>query len=155
MAAGLVRRGRMILLLADRHSPSQVAQTVGVQRAVVRQWARRFLAQCLAGVGDAPGRGAKGGFPPEVAISRVGLPCERLDIPGRSLSQWDYHELAGPLIAEAIVEDILPRPCDGFWRTISCSPSAIICGSIPSPPGCRIVCYGLCTHRSLYASTPR
>src|ERR687896_1273689 len=64
MAAGLVRRGRIILLLADRHSQSQVAQMVGVQRAVVRQWARRFLAQRLAGLGDAPGRGAKGVFSP-------------------------------------------------------------------------------------------
>ena len=64
MAAGLVRRGRIILLLADRYSQSQVAQLVGVQRAVVRQWARRFLAQRLAGLGDAPGRGAKGVFSP-------------------------------------------------------------------------------------------
>ena len=64
MAAGLVRRGRIILLLAERRSQSQVAQMAGVQRAVVRQWARRFLAQRLAGLGDAPGRGAKGVFPP-------------------------------------------------------------------------------------------
>ena len=64
MAAGLVRRGRIILLLADRHSQTQVAQLVGVQRAVVRQWARRFLAQRLAGLDDAPGRGAKGVFSP-------------------------------------------------------------------------------------------
>ncbi len=63
-AAGLVRRGRIILLLADRHSQSHVAQVVGIQRAVVRTWARRFLAQRLAGLGDAPGRGAKGVFPP-------------------------------------------------------------------------------------------
>ena len=64
MAAGLVRRGRIILLLAERRSQSQVAQMAGVQRAVVRQWARRFLAQRLAGLGDDPGRGAKGVFPP-------------------------------------------------------------------------------------------
>ncbi len=36
MAAELVRRGRTILPLADRHSQSQVAQLVGVQRPVVR-----------------------------------------------------------------------------------------------------------------------
>jgi transposase len=106
MAAGLVRRGRLILLLADRHSQSHVAQVVAVQRAVVRQWARRFLAQRLAGLGDAPGRGAKGVFPPEVAIHLVRLACERPDILGRSLSQWDCHELAQQLVAEAIVEDI-------------------------------------------------
>jgi transposase len=48
----------MIPLLADRHSPSQVAPMVGVERAVIRQWARRFLAQRIAGLGDAPGRRA-------------------------------------------------------------------------------------------------
>jgi transposase len=108
MAAGLVRRGRMILLLADRHSHSQVAQLVGVQRSVVRQWAKRFLADRLDGLSDAPGRGAKGGFPPGVAIHVVRLACERPDTLGRSLSQWDCHELAHQLIAEGIVEDISP-----------------------------------------------
>ena len=64
MAAGLVRRGRIILLLADGYSHSQVARLVPVQRTVVRKWARRFLAQRLEGLSDAPGRGAKGGFSP-------------------------------------------------------------------------------------------
>jgi hypothetical protein len=64
IAAGLVRWGKLILLLADRHSQSQVAQLVGGQRGVVRMWAKRFLAQRLEGLADAPGRGAKGGFSP-------------------------------------------------------------------------------------------
>jgi Homeodomain-like domain len=64
LAAGLVRRGRIILLLAAGASQSAVAQAVGVQRTVVRHWAKRFLAQRLAGLSDAPGRGAKGGFSP-------------------------------------------------------------------------------------------
>lgn len=64
LAAGLVRRGKIILLLAAGHSHSHVAQAIGVQRTVVRKWARRFLAQRLDGLTDAPGRGAKGGFPP-------------------------------------------------------------------------------------------
>src|SRR5262245_65229844 len=64
LAAGLARRGRLILLLAAGHSQSSVAQLVGVQRGVVRTWAKRFLAQRLDGLADAPGRGAKGGFPP-------------------------------------------------------------------------------------------
>jgi len=45
-------------------------------------------------------------FPPEVAIHVVRLACERPDLLGRSLSQWDGHELARQLIAEGIVEDI-------------------------------------------------
>ena len=64
IAAGLARRGKMLRLLAAGHSPSHVAQAVGVQRSVVRKWARRFLAQRLAGLADAPGRGAKGVFSP-------------------------------------------------------------------------------------------
>jgi hypothetical protein len=64
MAAGLVRRGRMILLLADGHSLSQVARSVPVQRTVVGKWGRRFLARRLDGLSDAPGHGAKGGLSP-------------------------------------------------------------------------------------------
>mgnify|MGYP003408500753 CR=1 FL=1 len=64
LAAGLARRGRIILLLAAGHSQSDVAQVVGVQRPVVRKWAKRFLAQRLEGLADAPGRGAKGFFSP-------------------------------------------------------------------------------------------
>jgi hypothetical protein len=50
--------------LARRQSQSQVAQLVGVQRGVVRKGAKRFLAQRLEGLADAPGRGATGGFSP-------------------------------------------------------------------------------------------
>lgn len=64
IAAGLARRGQRILLLAAGSSPSAVAQAVGVQRPVVRHWAKRVLAQRLDGLSDAPGRGAKGGFSP-------------------------------------------------------------------------------------------
>ena len=64
LAAGLARRGKIILLLVAGYSQSDVAQSVGVQRAVVRKWAMRFLAQRLDGLADAPGRGAKGDFPP-------------------------------------------------------------------------------------------
>jgi transposase len=46
------------------------------------------------------------GFPPEVAIHVVRLACERPDLLGRSLSQWDCAELARQLIAEGIVPDI-------------------------------------------------
>lgn len=64
IAAGLARRGKIILLLVAGYSQSDVAQAVGVQRAVVRKWAKRFLAERLDGLADAPGRGAKGDFPP-------------------------------------------------------------------------------------------
>jgi transposase len=46
------------------------------------------------------------GFPPEVALHVVRLACERPDLLGRSLSQWDCAELARQLIAEGMVTDI-------------------------------------------------
>src|SRR5262245_47092924 len=64
IAAGLARRGTIMLLLVEGSSQSHVAQSIGVQRPVVRKWAPRFLPQRLDGLTDAPGRGAKGGFPP-------------------------------------------------------------------------------------------
>ena len=64
VAAGLVRRGTIILLLATGYSHSDVGRAVGVQRTGVRKWAKRFLARRLDGLSDAPGRGAKGGFSP-------------------------------------------------------------------------------------------
>jgi len=48
----------------------------------------------------------RAGFPPEVAMHVVRLACERPDILGRSLSQWDGAELARQLIVDGIVEDI-------------------------------------------------
>jgi transposase len=48
----------------------------------------------------------RAGFPPEVALHVVRLACERPDLLGRSLSQWDCAELARQLIAEGIVTDI-------------------------------------------------
>jgi hypothetical protein len=64
MAAGLARGGQLIRLRAAGHAPSHVAQAVGVQRTVVRQGARRLLAQRRDGLADAPGRGATGVFSP-------------------------------------------------------------------------------------------
>jgi hypothetical protein len=52
----------MLLLFPAGHSQAHLAQDVCVQRTVVCQWAKRFLAQCVDRLPDAPGRGAKGGF---------------------------------------------------------------------------------------------
>src|SRR5919109_3789086 len=55
--AGLARRGRIILLVADRRSISDVAATVGISRRFVYKWVQRFLEKGLEGLADKPGRG--------------------------------------------------------------------------------------------------
>jgi CRP-like cAMP-binding protein len=59
--AGLARRGRIILLLADGLTITDIAAAVGISRRHVYKWARRFLKQGLAGLADQPGRGSRRG----------------------------------------------------------------------------------------------
>ena len=59
--AGLARRGRIILLLADGVTITAIAATVGISRRFIYKWAWRFLEQGLAGLADKPGRGSRRG----------------------------------------------------------------------------------------------
>ena len=59
--AGVARRGRILLLLADGASISAIAGVVGVSRRFVYKWVRRFLQEGLEGLADdrpAPAGGA-------------------------------------------------------------------------------------------------
>ena len=57
--AGRARRGRVILLLADRVPISHIAVTVGISRRFVYKWGQRFLQAGLEGLADKPGRGRR------------------------------------------------------------------------------------------------
>jgi hypothetical protein len=48
-------------------------------------------------------------FPPAVALYVVKLACERPDVVGRSLAQWDSAELARQLVRDGVVEAISPQ----------------------------------------------
>jgi len=54
ISAGHARRGRILLLLADGMSITDVAATVGISRRFVYKWAQRFLEQGLEGLADKP-----------------------------------------------------------------------------------------------------
>jgi hypothetical protein len=45
-------------------TPTRTAELVGMQRCVVRTWAKRLLAERIDGLYDRPGRGAKPSFSP-------------------------------------------------------------------------------------------
>jgi helix-turn-helix protein len=64
--AGLARRGRIILLLADGVTITDTAATVGISRRFVYKWAQRFLDAGLEGLADKPGRRARSAlrYPP-------------------------------------------------------------------------------------------
>jgi len=60
ISAGVARRGRMILLLADGLTLTDIAATVGVSRRHIYTWIQRFLQDRLAGLDGKPGRGRHG-----------------------------------------------------------------------------------------------
>jgi len=53
------RRGRILLLLAEGVTVTEVAQRVGMPRRSVALWAQRFLQHGIAGLTDKPGRGRR------------------------------------------------------------------------------------------------
>src|SRR2546425_7935774 len=57
ISAGRARRGRIILLIADRVPISDVATTGGISRRFVYKWVKRFLQDGLEGLADKQGRG--------------------------------------------------------------------------------------------------
>ena len=57
ISAGRARRGRIILLLAERVTIRDIATTVGISRRFVYKWAQRFLEQGVDGLADKHGRG--------------------------------------------------------------------------------------------------
>ncbi len=63
LRAGLVRRARIILLLADGLSITEIARRVGITRRSVYKWAYGFEEQRIEGLHDKPGRGRKPFFP--------------------------------------------------------------------------------------------
>jgi len=55
--AGVARRGRIVLLLADGVTITDIAATVGMSRRHTYKWIQRFLQKGLDGLADKPGRG--------------------------------------------------------------------------------------------------
>ena len=61
ISAGLARRGRMILLLADQLPITDIAAAIGVSRRFIYKWAKRFMQERLEGLVDKPRRGHRPG----------------------------------------------------------------------------------------------
>ena len=55
--AGVARRGRIILLLANGVTITDIAATVGMSRRHTYKWIQRFVQEGLEGLQEKPGRG--------------------------------------------------------------------------------------------------
>ena len=55
--AGLARRARLLLLLANGVTITEAAATVGLSRRHTYKWIQRFMQEGVEGLVDRPGRG--------------------------------------------------------------------------------------------------
>jgi len=63
LRAGLVKRGRIVLLGADGVPIAHIAARISMRRRHVAKWLQRFRADRIDGLADKPGRGRKPFFP--------------------------------------------------------------------------------------------
>src|SRR5882672_2180065 len=78
--AGVVRRARAVILLAQGEGYASTARKVGLAERHVHKWARRIVEQGLPGLEDRPRPGRKPVFDPPVALHLVKMACEMPDL---------------------------------------------------------------------------
>lgn len=92
VAAGLSRRARAVLLMADSHPGTEVAQMTGYTVVQISRLRRRFAEEGVVGLEDKP----RSGRPPTItARKRAQIVAKTLKSPpGHGLSHWSARELA-------------------------------------------------------------
>jgi transposase len=84
------QRAEIVVLRAAGVLQDQIASRVGVSRVTVNLWCRRFVANRLAGLEDAAGRGRKPSLPPEA----VRLVLDKAVTPPPRLGRWSCRTMA-------------------------------------------------------------
>jgi transposase len=96
-------RARIVLAAADGAANAEIARRVGVDVDTVRKWRKRFAADRLAGLRDAPRPGRPCWLPDVVRAEVIALACELPAESGVPLSRWSGPELARELLARSQV----------------------------------------------------
>jgi transposase len=85
-----VLRARIVLLRAEGHRETDVAQQVGTTINTVSLWSRRFDRQGLDGLVDAPGRGRK----PSLAPDKISKVLSEVTRPPKGKARWTTRGMA-------------------------------------------------------------
>jgi len=83
-------RAEIVLLRADGMTQEQISTRLGVSRVTVGDWCQRFLAQRLAGLDDARGRGRK----PSLPAAAVRMVLDQAVTPPATLGRWSCRTMA-------------------------------------------------------------
>ena len=83
-------RANIILRRLEGKSETEVAQALGCRLGAVCKWSKRFDAQGITGLKDAPGRGRKERLPTE----KISLVLERATRPPQGRVRWSIRSMA-------------------------------------------------------------
>ncbi len=91
-----VERARIVLAAGEGRSAARIASEVGCSERTVKKWRRRFEADGLAGLRDAPRPGRPLVHGPQVRARLIALACTRPPETAEGLRQtrWTHQELA-------------------------------------------------------------
>ena len=91
VGAGLVRRARVILALADGQSYATIGATHGVTDKCIAQWKRRVVEGCILALGDRPRSGRPDRLEPRVEAKILATTHEP---PPAPLTHWTTRRMA-------------------------------------------------------------
>jgi transposase len=92
--ARLVERAKIIGLASQGQSVPQIAQHMQVGYNMVYKWFKRFDAQGLDGLQDAPRSGAPAHYQPEEAAQIIAAAKSRPSQVGESFQSWTFRRLS-------------------------------------------------------------
>ncbi len=117
-------RARIVLAIADGCTPTDVARQVGVTRATVYKWLRRFDQQRIAGIErEAPGRGRK----------RTITDAQVADIKRRTLQDKPPAPTHWTRQSMADVAGVSPSSVGRVWRAHDIKPQRVCCFHVGRP----------------------
>ena len=127
---GLVRRAQIILLAARGVGVRATAERLGIARATVQRWRRRWsiasaTESALERLVDAPRPATPATFSPEQICSILALACEPPKRDGRELTHWTHADLAAEVVARGIFESISPDSIGRFLREADLKPHRV------------------------------
>ena len=105
-----VERARIVLAAADGRSAARIASEVGCSEQTVKKWRRRFEADRLPGLRDAPRPGRPLVHGPQTRAKLIALACTRpTETPeGFRRERWTHRELAEQVgMSESQAHEIL------------------------------------------------
>ena len=96
----VVERARIVDLAAQGWRAAGIAAAVGVSERTVRRWVKRFTAQGLAGLADAPRSGRPATYPPEAVGELLAASLTDPRELGLPFGSWTLDRLAAYLAEE-------------------------------------------------------